>query len=113
MKKRGEIWWVNFDPAIGQEVQKSRPSVIVSNNKSNKALKRYQVVPLTTSIKKVYPGETIISVNGNDVRALGNQIMTVSELRFTNKIGKVTDVEMKRIEQTLIVQLGLGDKDAD
>lgn len=44
MKKRGEIWWVNFDPAIGQEVQKSRPSVIVSNNKSNKALKRYQVV---------------------------------------------------------------------
>ena len=107
MKKRGKIWWVNFDPAIGQEVRKSRPAIVVSNDKSNKALQRYQVVPLTSRMKKVYPGETIISLNGKAVRVLGNQIMTVSALRFTNKIGKVTDAEMKRIEQVLIIQLGL------
>jgi len=39
MKKRGEVWWVNFDPSIGQEVKKKRPAVIVSNDVSNKYLK--------------------------------------------------------------------------
>ena len=40
MKKRGEVWWVNFDPSIGQEIKKKRPAIIVSNNISNKHLKK-------------------------------------------------------------------------
>ncbi|TAF40806.1 MAG: type II toxin-antitoxin system PemK/MazF family toxin [Alphaproteobacteria bacterium] len=30
--RRGEVWWVNFDPSIGGEIRKKRPAVIVSNN---------------------------------------------------------------------------------
>ena len=45
MKNRGDVWWMNFDPSVGQVVKKKRPAVIVSNNTSNKYLKRYQVVP--------------------------------------------------------------------
>lgn len=37
---RGEVWWVNFDPSVGSEVQKQRPAVIVSNNSANKNLER-------------------------------------------------------------------------
>lgn len=33
--KRGEVWWVEFEPAIGSEITKTRPAVIVSNNNSN------------------------------------------------------------------------------
>lgn len=29
--KRGEVWWVNFEPAIGGEIRKKRPAVIISN----------------------------------------------------------------------------------
>ena len=33
--KRGEVWWVNFEPALGSEIRKKRPAVIVSNDVAN------------------------------------------------------------------------------
>ncbi len=36
--KRGEVWWVNFDPAVSGEIRKQRPSVIISNDAANKHL---------------------------------------------------------------------------
>lgn len=43
--KRGEVWWVNFNPSIGGEITKRRPAVIVSNDIANRYLNRIQVVP--------------------------------------------------------------------
>ena len=60
MKRRGEVWWVNFDPSVGSETRKQRPAVVISNDVANKHLKRYQVVPLTSRVDKVYPGEALI-----------------------------------------------------
>ncbi len=70
MKKRGEIWWINFDPSVGQEVKKKRPAVIISNDVSNKYLKRYQVVPLSSKTGKLYPSETMVKIGGKDSKAM-------------------------------------------
>ena len=107
MKNRGDVWWINFDPSVGQEVKKKRPAVIVSNNTSNKYLKRYQVIPLTTQTGKIYPSETPIKLQGKSSKAMADQLTTVSELRFIKKIGGVTKGELKSIEKIIKLQLDL------
>lgn len=60
--KRTEVWWVEFDPAVGSEIRKTRPAVIVSNNAANRNLARVVVVPITSNTDRLYPGEALVTV---------------------------------------------------
>jgi mRNA interferase MazF len=104
---RGEVWWVDFDPATGGEITKTRPAVIVSNDGANAALNRLIVVPLTSKTARVFPGEAVVNVAGSMSKALASQLTTVSKARLKNKLGKVSDKDMKMIEKALCTQLGL------
>lgn len=106
--KRGEIWWVNLDPAIGSEIQKRRPCVIVSNNASNRAQTRVQVVPMTSANPaRIYPWEAAVTVGGRTSKALADQIRTVSKARLVSLAGTTSAVELAAIEDALRFQLGL------
>ena len=107
MMKRGEIWWVNFDPSIGGEIKKTRPAVIISNDIANKVMNRVQVVPVTSNVGKCYPCEAFIKVKSEPGKAMADQIYTVSKVRFKKRIGKVTAQEMLAVEQAVKLQLQL------
>jgi mRNA interferase MazF len=109
---RGEVYWVNFDPSIGGEVQKTRPAVIVSNNPSNRVLNRVQVVPLTSRTDRVYPWEALVSLNGQMRKAMADQIATVSKLRINARLGVLSDSDLRLVEGAIRVQLGLALEDA-
>jgi mRNA interferase MazF len=105
--KRGEVWWANFEPSIGGEIQKKRPAVIVSNDSANAVLNRVQVVPLTSKTQKLYPGEALITLNDAPHKALADQIATVSKTRFLNLLGTISLNDMKAIERAIKTQLAL------
>ncbi len=105
--KRGEAWWVHFDPSIGGEIRKKRPAVIVSNDAANKYLNRVQVVPLTSSTENLYPSEAYVTVAGKKGKAMADQLATVSKLRLTKRIGVLADEDMKGIGEAIKVQLDL------
>jgi mRNA interferase MazF len=105
--KRGEVWWVEFDPAIGSEIRKTRPALIVSNDAANRNLARVVVVPLTSSIGRQYPGEALITVAGKQSKAMADQIMAADKSRLKSLLGALSKTDMLAAEEAILVHLGL------
>jgi len=107
LMQRGEVWWVNFDPSVGGEIQKQRPALILSNDASNKHLNRLQVIPLSTRVERLYPSEVVITLNGKPHKAMADQLTTVSKVRLSNRIGKLGAADLVQVERVVKLQLDL------
>ncbi len=105
--RRGDVWWVSFDPSIGGEIRKRRPAIIISNDAANRNLNRVQVVPLTSRTERVYPSEAVVTVKRRKSKAMADQLTTVSKLRLVDQIGRLSARDMEKVEHAVMVQLAL------
>jgi mRNA interferase MazF len=106
--ERGDIWWVALDPALGSEIRKTRPCVVVSVKVLNERRRTVIVVPLSSSPKASPPILIPISCDGHPAVAVSDQIRAVAKERLRSRLGVVTTEEMAALEDGLrqIMQLG-------
>jgi mRNA interferase MazF len=105
--RRGDVWWVAFDPSVGGEIQKTRPAIVISNNGANLALNRLIVVPLTSQIAKVYPGQAMVTLNGEPRKAMADQLTTASKKRLGSRLGELSVSDMANVERAILLHLGI------
>jgi len=83
--RRGEVWWVELDPARGREMSKRRPALVVSPDEMNRGLGTVIVAPVTTTIR---PWATRYTVRiGGKIRSVAlDQIRMVDNSRLSRKL---------------------------
>lgn len=105
--KRGEVWWVEFDPSVGSEIRKTRPAVIMSNDAANRNLARVVVVPMTSNTGRQYPGEAVVTVGGQSSKAMADQIMAADKSRLKSQLGELSKSDLLAVEDAIKVHLAL------
>ena len=102
--ERGDIWWV----ALGSEVRKTRPCVVVSVKVLNARRRTVIVVPLSSSPTLSPPILIPITCDGRPAVAVSDQVRAVAKERLRSRLGVVADDEMAALEDGLrqIMQLG-------
>jgi mRNA interferase MazF len=110
---RSEIWLVNLDPTIGDEIKKSRPAILANDDQVGR-LKLRVVVPVTGWQEAFNSVAWMVRIDPDDQNNLTKtsaadafQIRSVSTTRFVGKLGQVSIATMNQIADALIVTLGL------
>ena len=107
--KRGEIWLVDLNPTRGQEIQKTRPAIVISSNIYQPIAMRI-VIPIATWQEKFVARPFMVKIpatpqNGLDRDSAGNllQIRSISTERFVNRIGRIETNCLKELLAGLII----------
>ena len=88
---RGEVYWVSLDPAIGTEIRKTRPALVVSPDDMNAALPRVIIAPITSMGQPLGCRPELV-FNGNPARVLLDQIRCVDKARLVRKMGSIDPI---------------------
>lgn len=110
--KRGEVYLVDFEPARGVEIKKTRPALVIQNDVAN----RYSPITIIAAITshfdaKLYPTEVLVKKSEGGLTAdsvvLLNQIRSIDKARLVKRFGTVKPETMEKVEDALRVSLEL------
>ena len=81
-----EVWLVNLEPTLGNEINKTRPCLVISPDVVNKYLNTITVAAMTSAIKP-YPTRVTCVFQKHDGQVALDQIRSVDKIRFIKKLG--------------------------
>ncbi|MCE7874206.1 type II toxin-antitoxin system PemK/MazF family toxin [bacterium CPR1] len=104
--RRGELYWVSLDPALGTEIQKTRPALILSNDVGNEYSRRVIVAPITSrNLDKIHPIEVLVPAPSGglkqDSKVLLDQLRSVDKMRLRQRIGSLSESLLQEVERAL------------
>lgn len=110
--KRGDIFYADLSPVIGSEQGGIRPVIIIQNDIGNKYSPTVIVAAITSQINKAkLPTHVEISSEeyglNRDSVVLLEQVRTLDKKRLKEKIGHMTDSDMKKVNKALQISLNL------
>ncbi|MDP2982957.1 MAG: type II toxin-antitoxin system PemK/MazF family toxin [Candidatus Latescibacter sp.] len=94
--RRGDVFLINLNPTIGDEIEKVRPCLVVSPDELNLFLKTFIVAPLTTG-GYLYPFRVPCRFHGKSGFVVLDQIRTVDRDRFVRHVGKISPSVLKQV----------------
>lgn len=97
---RGEVYLVRLDPALGSEIQKIRPCLIVSPDDLNRYLHTAIVAPMTTG-GRAYPWRVACRFQNRSGFVALDQLRTVDSERFLKRLGRLGPATLAEVLQTL------------
>ena len=105
--KQGDIWLINLDPAIGAEIKKTRPSIVINDNILGR-LPLKIIIPITEwkDRYEIAPWMVrLIPDNQNNLTKVSAadcfQVRSISDQRFVKYIGKVEDNVVEQLKDAL------------
>jgi len=111
--RQGEVWLINLDPAIGAEIKKTRPAIIVNDDSLGK-LPLKIIVPITDWKDKYKIAPWMIEIEPDKKNGLTKkssadcfQVRSVSEKRLTKRIGTISETLMDEIRMGLSTVLSI------
>lgn len=109
---RGEIYYANLSPAIGSEMDKRRPVLIVSNDANNRAASTVTILPITSNVSRIYPFEVVLEPKDTGLpkpsKVQAQQIRTISKQRLSGgSLGSLSKDMMQLVDAAVKIHLGL------
>jgi mRNA interferase MazF len=110
---QGEVWLVDLDPTVGAEMSKTRPALIINDNRVGK-LPLKIIIPITGWKEHYGIAPWMIKIEPNEENGLAKissldcfQIRSVSQERLKEKIGEVTPDEIGKVQEGIVKVLGI------
>jgi mRNA interferase MazF len=97
---RFEVFLVRLDPAVGVEIRKTRPCLVISPDELNRALRTVIVAPMTTR-GQAYPWRVPVVFAERSGQVVLDQIRTVDEERLLRRLGTLDRATANRVLDVL------------
>ena len=104
--KRYEIYSADLNPAIGSEIRKVRPVIIISQDEMNNYLETVVVCPLTSKLHPQWRTRLQIKCANKNAEIAVDQIRTISKQRLQNKIDKLSDIKASQLRKLITDMYG-------
>lgn len=98
--KAGDIWLAQLDPAVGSEIQKTRPCVVISPDEMNAHLRTVIVAPMTTGSRPAR-FRIALTFQGRQGLILLDQARTLDRARLVKRLGALRPVTLAATLHTL------------